>query len=141
MIARKQEISRQLNELIDAPPAGESRPSTPSANIAGSPSLEELLVLRNFPARVIVASRGPPLSLRTGPWAPLIKQDPEALNGDRRDILPGAFVPRRNARFPRAEESNRANAAWISPAKLLEIQIPRKVHFIATRMGSLRRTF
>ena len=142
MIARKQEISRQLNELIDAPPAGGSRPSRPSANIAGSPSLEELPGFSRFHcAGVIVVPMGPFLGPRWAPWPPPIKQEPEALNGDRRGILPGDFVHRRNARFPRMEESNRANVAWFSPAKLLEIQISGMVHFFSPRVGSLCEPF
>jgi len=108
MIARKQKISRQLNELIDAPPAGESCPSRPSANIAGSPPLKSFLVFRVLIARGSLSSpMGPFLVPRWAPWPPPIKQEPEALNGDRRDIFPaisstGATHASRGWRSPTA---------------------------------------
>jgi hypothetical protein len=55
--------------------------------------------------------------------------------------LPGDFVHRRNARFPRMEESNRANVAWFSPAKLLEIQIFREGSFLFAARGFPTQTF
>ncbi len=142
MIARKQKISRQLNELIDAPPAGESCPSRPSANIAGSPSLEELPGFSRFNcARVIVVPHGALLGPTVGALATANQTRAGGLERRPARHFSGDFVHRRNARFPRMEESNRANVAWSSPAKLLEIQISGKVHFFSPRVGSRREPF
>ena len=109
----------------------------------GIPSLEELPGFSRLIARGSLSSPMGPFLVprRWAPWPPPIKQEPEALNGDRRGILPVDFVYRRNARFPRMEESNRANVAWFSPAKLLEIQISGMVHFFSPRVGSLCEPF
>jgi hypothetical protein len=141
MIARKQEISRQLNELIEPRRREGLVPRDPPQTSRDPPPLKSFLVFRVLIARGSLSSpMGPFLVPRWAPWPPPIKQEPEALNGDRR-AFSGDFVHRRNARFPRMEESNRANVTWFSPAKLLEIQISGMVHFFSPRVGSLCEPF
>ena len=117
MIARKQKSAVNSTKLIDAPPAESLVPRDPPQTSRDPPRLNSSGFSRFNCARVIVGPHGALLGPTVGALATANQTRAGGLERRPARHFSGDFVHRRNARFPRMEESNRANVAWLSPGE------------------------